>query len=71
MMAWDATGYLPDDILVKVDRDSMAVGVETRAPFLDHRVVAVAWRLPMDIKIRSGTSKWALRQILYKYVSVN
>jgi asparagine synthase (glutamine-hydrolysing) len=68
MMAWDALGYLPDDILVKVDRAAMAVGLETRAPFLDHRVAAVAWRLPMDMKIRAGTSKWALRQILYKYV---
>jgi asparagine synthase (glutamine-hydrolysing) len=68
MMAWDALCYLPDDILVKVDRAAMAVGLETRAPFLDHRVAAVAWRLPMDMKIRSGTSKWALRQILYKYV---
>ena len=69
MMAWDALGYLPDDILVKVDRAAMAVGLETRAPFLDHRVAAVAWRLPMDMKIRAGASKWALRQILYKYVS--
>jgi asparagine synthase (glutamine-hydrolysing) len=68
MMAWDALGYLPADILVKVDRAAMAVGLETRAPFLDHRVAAVAWRLPMDMKIRGGTSKWALRQILYKYV---
>ena len=68
MMAWDALGYLPDDILVKVDRAAMAVGLETRAPFLDHRVAALAWRLPMHMKIRSGTSKWALRQILYKYV---
>jgi asparagine synthase (glutamine-hydrolysing) len=68
MMAWDALGYLPDDILVKVDRAAMAVGLETRAPFLDHRVAAVAWRLPMHMKIRAGTSKWALRQILYKYV---
>lgn len=68
MMAWDALSYLPDDILVKLDRAAMAVGLETRAPFLDHRVAAVAWRLPMDMKIRSGNSKWALRQILYKYV---
>jgi asparagine synthase (glutamine-hydrolysing) len=68
MMAWDAMGYLPDDILAKVDRAAMAVGLETRAPFLDHRVAALAWRLPMDMKIRAGTSKWALRQILYKYV---
>jgi asparagine synthase (glutamine-hydrolysing) len=68
MMAWDSLGYLPDDILVKVDRAAMAVGLETRAPFLDHRVAALAWRLPMAMKIRGGTSKWALRQILYNYV---
>jgi asparagine synthase (glutamine-hydrolysing) len=68
MMVWDALSYLPDDILVKVDRAAMAVGLETRAPFLDHRVAQVAWRLPMAMKIHGGTSKWALRQILYKYV---
>lgn len=68
MMAWDSLGYLPDDILVKVDRAAMAVGLETRAPFLDHRVAAVAWRLPMEMKISGGSSKLALRQILYNYV---
>jgi len=68
MMAWDTLSYLPDDILAKVDRAAMAVSLETRAPFLDHRVAQVAWRLPMSMKIRGGTSKWALRQILYKYV---
>ena len=72
MMCWDALGYLPDDILVKVDRAAMAVGLETRAPFLDHRVADVAWRIPMSMKIRGGNnstaSKWALRQILYKHV---
>jgi len=68
MMAWDTLSYLPDDILVKVDRAAMAVSLETRAPFLDHRVAQIAWRLPMAMKIRGGTSKWALRQILYKYV---
>lgn len=72
MMVWDALTYLPDDILVKVDRASMAVGLETRSPFLDHRVAAVAWRLPMAMKIRSdneGTiSKWVLRKILDKYL---
>jgi len=68
MMAWDTLSYLPDDILVKVDRAAMAVSLETRAPFLDHRVAQIAWRLPMSMKIRGGTSKWALRQILYKYV---
>ena len=68
MMAWDTLSYLPDDILVKVDRAAMAVGLETRAPFLDHRVASVAWRLPMAMKIRAGTSKWALRQLLFKHV---
>jgi asparagine synthase (glutamine-hydrolysing) len=68
MMAWDALSYLPDDILVKVDRAAMAVGLETRAPFLDHRVAQVAWRMPMGMKIRGNTSKWALRQLLYQYV---
>ena len=68
MMAWDSLSYLPDDILVKVDRAAMAVGLETRAPFLDHRVAQVAWRLPMAMKIRGNTSKWALRQILYQHV---
>jgi asparagine synthase (glutamine-hydrolysing) len=68
MMAWDLLSYLPDDILVKVDRAAMAVGLETRSPFLDHRVAAVAWRLPMAMKIRAGTSKWALRQLLYQHV---
>ena len=72
MMVWDSLNYLPGDILVKVDRAAMAVGLETRAPFLDHRVSEVAWRMPMSMKIRGGkgadASKWALRQILYKYV---
>ena len=68
MMAWDSLFYLPDDILTKVDRAAMAVGLETRAPFLDHRLAAVAWRLPIGMKLRAGTSKWALRQILFKYV---
>jgi asparagine synthase (glutamine-hydrolysing) len=68
MMAWDALSYLPDDILVKVDRAAMAVGLETRSPFLDHRVASVAWRLPIAMKIRAGTSKWALRELLYQHV---
>jgi asparagine synthase (glutamine-hydrolysing) len=72
MMAIDTLNYLPNDILTKVDRAAMATSLETRAPFLDHHVAAVAWRLPMAMKIRpgrgGGTSKWALRQILYKYV---
>jgi asparagine synthase (glutamine-hydrolysing) len=72
LMLADILAYLPSDILVKVDRAAMAVGLETRAPFLDHRVAAVAWRLPLPLKIRPGAgaagSKWALRQLLHRHV---
>jgi asparagine synthase (glutamine-hydrolysing) len=68
LMLADVCTYLPADILVKVDRASMAASLETRAPFLDHRVAAVAWQLPLSMKIRGGVGKWALRQLLDRYV---
>lgn len=66
MMYCDAVSYLPDDILCKVDRASMSVGLETRVPFLDHRVAALAGRIPVGMKMRAGRGKHILRQLLYR-----
>lgn len=68
LMAVDLGRYLPDNILVKVDRATMAVSLESRAPLLEHRVVEFAWRLPMSMKVRDGRGKWLARQLLYRHV---
>jgi asparagine synthase (glutamine-hydrolysing) len=68
IMYCDAVSYLPDDILAKVDRASMAVSLETRVPFLDHRVAELAARIPLEMKVRNGKGKHILRQLLQRHV---
>ena len=68
LLYFDALTYLPDDILTKVDRATMAVSLESRIPLLDHRVVEFAWRLPFHMKSRDGVKKWIMRELLYQHV---
>jgi len=71
MMILDSITYLPDDILVKIDRAAMASSLETRTPFLDHKLIEYVWKIPQSLKLRNGSGKWILRQILNQYVPKN
>ncbi len=68
MMAFDIRSYMPDDVLVKVDRAAMAHSLETRVPLLDHRLVEFAWSVPHHMRVRDGDTKWLLRQLLYRHM---
>ncbi|HAU29567.1 MAG TPA: asparagine synthase (glutamine-hydrolyzing) [Rhodospirillaceae bacterium] len=68
MQYLDTITYMPDDILVKADRASMSCSLELRVPLIDHRVVEMAWRMPPELKMRGGVSKWPLREVLYRHV---
>ena len=71
MMILDSITYLPDDILVKIDRAAMASSLETRAPFLDHKLIEYVWKVPHSLKFRNGSGKWILKKILNRYVPQN
>jgi len=71
MMALDSITYLPDDILVKVDRAAMATSLETRMPFLDHKLIEYVWRIPHSLKYRNSNGKWILKEILNNYIPKN
>lgn len=68
MMVLDLITYLPNDILVKIDRAAMASSLETRAPLLDHKLIEYVWKIPHSLKLKNGDSKWILKQILNQYI---